>query len=173
MTESQQTTFQTGPWVGLYTDNLQQQWHWECPHTPTPDDGKHEIDEDVLEPYGSQGAAWMEWMLAAQFGSGLFGILAWPVYLVLGSVGYGYYTVRFIYGFFSTVSVQEYETPIDGTLEEDKAVYTWANFWDYVGRKFGFFDMLTVMGLFNMAFPITNLWTMPMLGLAAQYNELY
>ena len=100
-------------------------------------------------------------------------ILGIPSYLVLASIGYGYYTVINLYGLMSWISVQYYDTPVDGTLEADKTVYTLANYIDYPLRKWLLFDMLTIVGLFQMVFPITNLWAMPSLGLAAFYNELY
>lgn len=62
---------------------------------------------------------------------------------------------------------------MDGTIEEDQTVYTFANFVDFPLRKFILYDWLAILGAFNIVFPITNLWTMPSLGLAAFYNELY
>ena len=115
----------------------------------------------------------MEWVLALQYGSGLFWIFGLPVYLVLASVSYGYYNVINIYGFSSYISVQFYDTPVDGTIEQDKQVYTLANYIDYPLRKMWMYEMLAVLGAFTMVFPITNLWSMPALGFAAFYNELY
>ena len=62
----------------------------------------------------------MEWILWFQFGSGVFSVFGVPVYLVLGSVAYGYYTVKSAYGFFSMASVNWFETPVEGTLEQDQ-----------------------------------------------------
>ena len=115
----------------------------------------------------------MEWLISAMYGSGLGGLLTAPVYLVLASVSYGYYAVKASYGLASVISVQHYDTPVDGTIEEDKKVYTWANYIDFPLRKFILYDWLAILGAFNMVFPITNLWTMPTLGLAAFYNERY
>jgi len=115
----------------------------------------------------------MEGLLWAQFGSGLLGVFGLPIYLVLASVTYGYYQVINMYGLMSWISVQYYDTPVDGTIEQDQKVYTFANYVDYPLRKVWLHDTLTVFGAFNMVFPITNLWTLPTLGLAATYNERF
>ena len=47
------------------------------------------------------------------------------------------------------------------------------NFLNFPLRKYLIYDMLAVLGLWNALFPVANLWTMPSLGLAAFYNELY
>ena len=175
MTESQQTAYKrlNAQYEGFYTDNLEQTWQWACPHSPDPTKPIHELDEDVDLPYGWVAAEWMEWLLAVQFGSGLFWIFGLPVYLVLASVSYGYYNVVNLYALGAWISVQYYDMPVRGTLEEDKKVYTLANYIDYPLRKMWLYEMLAVFGAFAMVFPITNFWTAPMLGLAAFYNELY
>jgi uncharacterized membrane protein SpoIIM required for sporulation len=117
----------------------------------------------------------MEWILWFQFGSGLASVFGVPVYLVLGSVAYGYYLVINTIGFFSMISVQWFDTPVEenGNLDQEKEVFTFANFVDYPLRKYFLYDMLATLGLWNALFPVANLWTMPALGLAAYYNELY
>ena len=173
MTKEQQATYQTTAYTGFYTDNLQQAWEWSCPHSPDPTDPIAELDEDVQTPYGTQAAEWMEWVLAFQYGSGLFWIFGLPVYLVLASVSFGYYNVINIYAFSSWISVQYYDIPVEGTIEQDKKVYTLANYIDFPLRKMWMYEMLAVLGAFTMVFPVSNLWSMPALGFAAFYNELY
>ena len=92
---------------------------------------------------------------------------------MLGSVAFWYYEVQAMIGFFYYLEVQWFDTPVEGTLEEDIQVYTLANFLDYPARKAWLYEMVAVMGLFSSQFPISNLLTMPALGLAAYYNELY
>lgn len=115
----------------------------------------------------------MEWVIGAMYGSGLFGALGLPVYLVLATVGYWYYNVINLYGFIYYVEVQWFETPVTGTLDEDLKVYTLANYLDYPARKLWIYEMLATLGAFNAVFPFTTFITMPALGLAAYYNELY
>ena len=76
----------------------------------------------------------MEWVLALQYGSGLFWIFGLPVYLVLASVSYGYYNVINIYGFSSYISVQFYDTPVNGTLEQE---YNDSDQHEYLRRMLG------------------------------------
>lgn len=65
------------------------------------------------------------------------------------------------------------DTPVTGTIEEDKAVYTLGNYFDYPWRKMWIYEMLLVLGGINSLFPVTNFVSMPALGLAAYYNELF
>lgn len=115
----------------------------------------------------------MEWILWFQFGSGIGSVFGLPIYLVLGSVAYGYYTVINFYGLYSAISVNWFDTPVEGTIEQDREVFSFANFVNFPLRKLLIYDMLAVLGLWNSIFPVANLWTMPSLGLAAFYNELY
>lgn len=158
---------------GFYTDNLGDIFEWTCPYVPTPDDPKAELDERVIIPYGSVSAEWMEYLIGFQFGSGLLSVFGLPVYVVLASIGWGYYNVINFIGLEYYWKVQWLDLPVDGTLEEDKKVYTLANYVDYPLRKMWLYEMLIVMGVFCAIFPVTNLWTMPVLGLAAFYNELF
>ena len=89
--------------------------------------------------------------------------------MVLASVGWWYYQVLNVYGFLYYLDVQWFDTPVSGTLEEDKKVYTLGNYLDYPARKMWIFEMLATLGSINIVFPVTNFVSMPVLGLAAHF----
>ena len=63
--------------------------------------------------------------------------------------------------------------PVEGTLEEDQKVYTFANYLDYPFRKLVVFTALCIFGMFNASFPLVSTLTLPVLGVAGVYNDLY
>lgn len=107
------------------------------------------------------------------FGSGMFLVLGVPVYVVLAAIGWGYYNVVNVIAFSYYLQVQWFDKAVSDNLDVDKKVYTLANYLDYPARKMWLFEMLMVLGLWCSVFPVTNLWTMPMLGLAAYYNDKF
>ena len=60
------------------------------------------------------------------------------------------------------------------SLDEDLLVYTFFNYLDYPLRKLWIFSLVSLFGIIVVGgFPIANLWTVPILGLAAYYNEIF
>ena len=115
----------------------------------------------------------MEWVLGFMFASGLFGWLGLPVYLVLGTVCYIYYQVINFLGLIYYMQVQWFGVPVEYTLEEDLEVYTLGNYIDYPNRKLWIFTLVAAFGTMASLWPFTNLITIPILGLAAIYNEAF
>ena len=163
-----------GPSKGSYTDNLGETYAWTCPYVPEPTAPRAEVDERLVLPYGSVSAEWMQWLIWFQYGSGIFLVVGLPVYVVLAVIGWGYYNVINLIGLGYYLRVQWFGEMVDGiSYEADQKVYTLANYIDYPLRKMFLYELLMIVGMYCSVFPITNLWTMPFLGLAAYYNELY
>lgn len=137
MTDAQRGTGKI--WTGKYVDASYTQWEWTCPQAATPTKPVA-LNQEVATPYGRDGTEWVEWLIAVMYGSGIFWVLGAPVYIVLGSVVYGFYFTQKMIATYRFMSVQWFDSAVEGTLEQDKEVYTFANLMWYPYRKFMIFE---------------------------------
>ena len=118
----------------------------------------------------------MEWLLYAQYGSvWILGIFGSPAYITLGTIAWVYYNVINAIGIYDYIVVQWFGQPVgnNSTLESDLDEYTLGNYLDFPLRKVWIYQLLFSMGFMAATWPITNLVTVPVLGVAAYYNEHY